>query len=270
MKKNWKLFFGSLLILALAGVGVLAGVIAPFDPAENDLLIRLQSPGEIHLLGTDHLGRDVLSRLLHGARLSMGIAFLVLGISLVLGVLIGILIGYFGGIVDSVFMSVIDILLAFPNMILSLAVAGILGAGLRNTVIAMCLVSWIGYARMVRNIVMSLREKEFVKAARISGTPHGVIMIRHIFPNILVPVLVYAGTNIGSVLMQLAALSFLGLGAQPPTAEWGAMLNEAKGYMTAAPWLTIGPSVMLILTVTGFNLFGEGISVAFSKGKGER
>lgn len=268
MKINWKLITGILIIPGLSVLGIFANVIAPFDPAENDLLIRLQAPGEIHLLGTDHLGRDVLSRLLHGARLSIGIAFLVLGISLVLGVVIGIWIGYFGGIVDSFFMSIIDILLAFPSMILSLAVAGILGAGLRNTVIAMCLVSWIGYARMIRNLVMSLREKEFVKAARIGGTPHILIMLRHIFPNILVPTLVYAGTNIGSVLMQLAALSFLGLGAQTPTAEWGAMLNEAKGYMTAAPWLTIGPSVMLILTVTGFNLLGEGISTAFSKGKG--
>lgn len=269
MKVNWKLLTGFLIILCLVCLGVFANVIAPFDPAENDLLIRLQAPGKVHLLGTDHLGRDVLSRLLHAARLSVGIAFLVLGISIVLGVVVGVLIGYYGGILDSVLMSLIDILLAFPSMILSLAVAGILGAGLDNTVIAMCLVSWIGYARMIRNLVMSLREKEFVKAAKISGTPNVLIMLRHIYPNILVPTLVYAGTNIGSVLMQLAALSFLGLGAQPPIAEWGAMLNEAKGYMTAAPWLTIGPSIMLILTVTGFNLFGEGISKLFSKGKGE-
>lgn len=267
MRKNPKLFCGALLILFLAGIGLFAPALAPFDPAENDLLLRLKAPDELHLLGTDHLGRDTLSRILYGTRLSMGIGFTVLGISMSFGVLVGILIGYFGGVLDAVFMSVIDILLAFPSMILALAVAGILGAGLRNTVIAMCLISWIGYARMVRNMVFSLREKDFVKAARLSHTPHVKIMLRHIFPNILLPVLVYAGTNIGSILMQLAALSFLGLGAQPPTAEWGSMLNEAKGYMTSAPWLTVAPSLMLILTVTGFNLLGEGVSEAVNGGK---
>lgn len=267
MRKNPKLIWGCLIIMILLGVGMFAEELAPFDPAKNDLLIRLQKPNRVHWMGTDHLGRDVVSRLLYGARLSVSVAFGVLGISMVTGLIIGIWAGYLGGMADSVFMSVIDMLLAFPSLILSLAVAGILGAGLRNTVIAMCLVSWIGYARMVRNMVLSIREKEFVKAARTCGTSHGKIMIRHILPNIFVPVMIYAGTNIGSVLMQLAALSFLGLGAQPPAAEWGAMLNEAKGYMTTAPWLTIGPSVMLVLTVTGFNLMGEGLSQVFSEGK---
>ncbi len=269
MRTNKKLFFGILLMGVLVLAGLLAGVISGADPMESNLLIRLEAPGGEHLLGTDHLGRDELARLLYGARLSMGIAFLILGISIAAGVVIGMLIGYCGGFLDSFFSSIIDILLAFPNMILALSVAGILGAGLRNTIIAMCLVSWIGYARMVRSMVLSLREKDYVKAALISGTSHVRIMVRHILPNLLVPVLVYAGTNIGSILMQLAALSFLGLGAQPPTAEWGSMLNEAKGYMTAAPWLTIAPSVMLILTVTGFNLLGEGISAAFAGHKGE-
>lgn len=267
MRRNPKLIWGCLIIVALLGIGIFAEDLTPFDPAKNDLLIRLQKPNGVHLMGTDHLGRDVFSRLLHGTHLSVSVAFGVLGFSMLIGVIVGIWTGYFGGIVDYIFMSVIDILLAFPSLILSLAVAGILGAGLRNTVIAMCLVSWIGYARMVRNMVRSIREKDFVKAAKISGTSHGKIMIRHIIPNIFVPVMIYAGTNIGSVLMQMAALSFLGLGAQSPIAEWGAMLNEAKGYMTTAPWLTIGPSVMLVLTVTGFNLMGEGLSQAFLEGK---
>lgn len=266
-RKNRKLFWGIFLIAVLALCGIFAGKLAPFDPAENDLLQRLSPPNATHILGTDHLGRDVLARVLHGTRISLGIAFGVLGISAFVGVTVGIIIGYFGGVLDSVMSSVIDILLAFPNMILALAVAGILGAGLRNTVIAMCLVSWIGYARMVRNLVLSLREKEFVKAAWLSNTPSWKIMLRHIIPNIMIPVVVYAGTNISSILMQIAALSFLGLGAQPPLAEWGSMLNEAKGYMTAAPWLTIAPSIMLIWTVTGFNLLGEGITRALT---GER
>lgn len=267
MKKNWKLYSGIFLILLLSLCGIFAETLSPFEPSQNDLMQRLSPPDAVHILGTDHLGRDVFSRVLYGTKLSMGIAFTVLGISVLIGGAAGIWTGYFGGMIDSFLMAVIDMLLAFPNMILALAVAGILGASLRNTVITMCLVSWIGYARMIRNLVFSLREKEFVKAAILGGTSDWKIMLRHICPHVLGPILVYAGTNIGSILMQLAALSFLGLGAQPPTAEWGAMLNEAKGYMTAAPWLTIAPSVMLILTVTGFNLLGEGISDAFARGK---
>ena len=260
MKLNAKFCLGVTIIALLLLAAVLAPYLATFDPAENNLLGRLAPPGPEHILGTDHLGRDVYSRILYGARLTLRMSGLILLISMLFGTAVGLLSGYFGGTVDSMLMSVVDILLAFPNMILALAVAGIAGVGLKNTVIALCFVSWTGYARMVRNLVLSLREQDYVKAALIGGSSHGKILIRHIFPHILTPVLVYAGTHIGSIAMQISALSFLGLGVQPPIAEWGSMLNEAKGYITAAPWLTIYPSIMLIATVTGFNLLGEGIS----------
>lgn len=263
MKGNKRLIAGLTIILVLITMAVLAPVLSGFDPDKNDLLNRLAAPDKVHLLGTDYLGRDQWARILYGTRLSLKISFLILAVSLLFGTTVGIICGYYGGFISTLLMSLVDILLAFPSMILALAIAGLMGIGQKNTVITLCAVSWIGYARMVRNLVLSLREKEYIKASIISGTPHRKIIFIHIIPHIIHPVLTYAGTHVGSIVMQIAALSFLGLGVAPPTAEWGSMLNEAKGFITAAPWLTVAPSVMLIITVTGFNLFGEGIAEAF-------
>lgn len=262
MKKhlNVRLLIGGGIILVLILMGVFAPLISPLDPAADNLLMRLKAPGVGGVLGTDHLGRDVFTRLLYGARVSIGIGFAVLGISAAVGIALGLLAGWLGGVVDAVIGMIIEILMAFPSMLLSLAVAGILGPGLGNTVLAICLVSWIGYARLVRGMVITLKEKEFVKAARVGGCGGFAIVWRHILPNLLRQVIVYAATNIGSILMQVASLSFLGLGAQPPTAEWGSMLNEAAGFRTTAPWMMIPPGIALVLLVCGFNLLGDGLS----------
>lgn len=269
MKKhlNPRLVIGALIILTLLLMGVFAPLLSPLDPAADDLLMRLKPPGEAGILGTDHLGRDVFTRLLYGARVSIGIGFAVLGISAFVGVVMGLLAGWLGGAVDAAIGMVIEILMAFPSMLLSLAVAGLLGPGLGNTVLAICLVSWIGYARLVRGMVITLKQKEFVKAARVGGCGGFAIVWRHILPNLLRQVIVYAATNIGSILMQVASLSFLGLGAQSPTAEWGSMLNEAAGFRTTAPWMMMAPGIALVLLVCGFNLLGDGISQMLDEGK---
>lgn len=268
MNRSKKLIAGICIVASLLLVALFAPQLTSFDPAKNNLLGRLTAPDTIHLCGTDHLGRDVFSRLLYGTRLTLGVSALILAISLLIGTSFGVIAGYFGGRIDSLITAMVDIILAFPTMILALAVAGILGIGLRNTIVALCFASWTGYTRMVRNLCFSLREQDYVKAAIIGGASHGKIIFRHILPNIVTPILVYAGTHIGSITLQLSSMSFLGLGVQPPIAEWGAMLNDAKGYITAAPWLVIWPSVLLIVTVTGFNLLGEGISEYFSSNQG--
>lgn len=262
---NLKLKAGIIMISILVLGALLTPLIARADPFTTDLLNRLRPPGDMGLLGTDHLGRDVFSRLLHGARLSITISLITLFISLAVGVILGLLAGYFRGFIDTAVMFVVEVLLAFPGMILSLAIVAIAGGGMFNAIIAICLVSWIGYARLVRGMTMSLKERDFVKAAKISGTGNFMILIRHILPNVLHPVIIFSATNISVIMMQLAGLSFLGLGVQPPTAEWGAMLNDARGFITTAPWLTISPSVALAFMITGFNLFGEGLAKHLNK-----
>lgn len=240
-------------------------LIATADPSATDLSTRFAPPGEHGLLGTDHLGRDVFSRLLHGARLSIAISLLTLFVSLSAGLVLGLLAGYFKGIFDSVVMFAAEVLLAFPGMIFSLAIAAIAGGGMLNAVIAICLVSWVGYARMTRGMTMSFKERDFVKAAQISGTGGFKILTRHILPNVLTPVIIFSATNISVIITQLAALSFLGFGVRSPAAEWGAMLNDARGYITTAPWLTIAPGAALVFMITGFNLFGEGLAEYIGK-----
>ena len=264
---NIKLKAGIAMIGVLIFTAIFAQFIATADPTASSLAERLMPPGEGGLLGTDHLGRDVFSRFLHGARLSVAISLATLAASVMLGIIGGLLAGYFGGVCDSVVMFIIEVLLAFPGMILSLAIVSVAGGGMLNAVIAICLVSWIGYARLVRGMTLSLKERDFVKAARISGTGGFGILIRHILPNVLSPVIIYSATNVSVIMIQLAGLSFLGFGVQPPTAEWGSMLSEARGYITTAPWMTIAPSAGLVFMITGFNLFGEGLAQYIRKEK---
>lgn len=256
---NKKLKIGFIILLFLIIFAIFSNILAPFDPALNNLANRLKPPNKVNIMGTDHLGRDVFSRIIYGSRISISISVIVLFISMLIGTTLGIITGYTGGIIDKTVMIIIDILLAFPNMVLSLGIAGLLEPGIKNMVIAICIVSWIGYCIMVRNMVLSIKEKDFIKAAIISNTPKYKIMLKHILPNIFFSVIIYAGTNISIIVMQVASLSFLGLGAQPPLSEWGSMLNDAKGYITKAPWLIIFPSLFLIIFVVGLNLFGEGL-----------
>ncbi len=253
---------------AMIGIGIvssfilaaaLAPLLAPHDPNAVDVLRKFAPPSAEFPLGTDHLGRDVLSRLLYGARLSIGTAVVAtLGISL-LGLFLGMLAGYVGGLVDTVISRVVDILLAFPSFLLALAVTGILGAGLGNLMLAVVAVSWAGYARIVRGSILAEREKPYVEAARATGVSGWRILWRHLLRNIVGPVVVLTTLDMGAILLGISALSFLGLGVKPPTSEWGAMLSEGRSYLGQAPNMMLFPGAAIFLMALGFNLFGDGL-----------
>ncbi|MDJ1432882.1 nickel transporter permease [Halostagnicola sp. A-GB9-2] len=249
--------------LAIVGTLVIAAVfgplVAPYDPAAQDVPNRLQGPSLAHPFGTDQLGRDIFSRLLYGARLSLGIAVLVTAIRLVLGTTIGVLAGYAGGWIDELLMRLVDVQLAFPGLVLALVIAGILGPSLRNVMIALAVVGWASYARVVRASVLSTKEREFVQAAQLMGVSRFRITIRHLLPNVASPVIVLATLNLGTVILGTAGLSFIGLGAQPPTPEWGTMLSAGRHYLRDAWWIANIPGVAIMLTVLGFNLLGDGL-----------
>ena len=250
---------GAIIILSLMIIAIFAPYITPYDPVELDLENRLTSPDRNHLMGTDNLGRDVLSRIICGARVSLGMATVVVVIVMLLGLAMGTTAGYFGGVTDGIIMRLVDVLLAFPNIILALVIAGILGPSLTNVMIALAVVWWVGYARIIRGSVMSVKEKEYVEAPRAMGCTDSYIAIRHILPNVLSPVIVLATLDMGHIILSIAALSFLGLGAQPPIPEWGTMLNEGRPFMETAPHLMIFPGLMIMVTVLAFNFLGDGL-----------
>jgi peptide/nickel transport system permease protein len=252
-------FTGVLLVGAFALAAVAAPVLAPYDPGSIDITSRLASPGRDHLLGTDALGRDLFSRLLFGARWSLGAAFVVTVLVSAIGVVVGAVSGYLGGRVDAVAMRVVDALLAFPTILLALAIVGILGPGLRGVLVALVMVGWAGHARVVRGIVLSIREREFVMAARAVGGNSVHILRRHVLPNVVSPVVVLASLEMGQLILALAGLSFLGLGVQPPAPEWGTMLNDGRVFLLTAPQLMIYPGVAITLVVLGLNLLGDGL-----------
>jgi len=259
LKKDKLAMIGTIIIFFLAVVAILAPHITPYDAIELDLENRLSSPDGHHLMGTDVLGRDVLSRVIYGARISLSMATVVVVIVMLLGIAMGTTAGYFGGIIDGIIMRVVDVLLAFPNIILALVIAGILGPSLTNVMIALGAIWWVSYARIIRGSVLSVKEKEFVEAARAMGCSDAYIAIRHILPNVLSPVIVLATLDMGHIILSIAALSFLGLGAQPPIPEWGTMLNEGRPFMETAPHLMIFPGLMIMITVLAFNFLGDGL-----------
>ena len=250
---------GLILVVSL----LLAGLVAPWsplaDPTEINLRERLRSPSPEHLLGTDHLGRDTFSRLVHGARATLLAAAATLVLSMSIAVTVGMLSGYYGGWPDTALMWVVDLLLAFPSLILALAVAGALGPGLLNVLLAVGAVWWVGHARIIRGITLGEREMAYVTAARASGASDRRIILRHIAPNILGPIVVLASLDIGWIILGIAGLSFLGLGAQPPTPEWGAMLSDARPHLQTAPHLILLPGAAIFVAVLGFNLLGDGL-----------
>lgn len=248
------------IVLGLMFVLVLAApLIAPHDPNEQDVLNRYQSPSAEHLLGTDNLGRDELSRLIYGARVSLSAAVGVGVAIMAIGMLVGLIAGYAGGFVDAILMRIVDVLLAFPSLLLALAITGMLGPGLRHLLIAMAAVWWTDYARLMRGLVLTVRERPFVESARALGLPPRLVALRHVLPNIIAPVIVLGSLQTGRLLLALSALSFLGLGVQPPTPEWGAMLNEGKDYLASAPQLMVYPGMVITITALGFNLVGDGL-----------
>ena len=254
---------GMIIILLLLASMLLAPILVPYDPLELNMTDRLQGVNKTHWMGTDGFGRDVLSRVIYGARLSLTIAFILVMLSAGVGVIVGGIAGFFGGFVDELIMRCVDVLLAFPKLILALVIVAVLGPSLVNVMLAIAATGWVNYSRVVRGSVLSIKQDEFVLAARAVGCKNVRILTRHIIPNVLAPVIVLVTMDIGHIILAISALSFLGLGAQPPTPEWGAMLNEGRSYMQSAPHLMIFPGLMIMITVLAFNLVGDGLRDAW-------
>jgi peptide/nickel transport system permease protein len=252
--------FGIVLVVMFAALALLAPVLAPYDPDAVDAANRLAPVGASgHLLGTDDLGRDLLSRLLWGGRVSLVVGLLPVLIASVVGVTLGALAGYIRGRADGFIMRCMDVLLAFPAYLLAIAIVAALGAGLSNAILAIAIVSIASFARLVRGSVLSVREREFIHAARLAGARDLRIVGRHVLPNVLTPVIVFATLEAGRTIIFAAGLSFLGLGAQPPTAEWGSMLAQGRGLLNVAPHVATLPGVAILLVSLGLNLFGDGL-----------
>ena len=256
---------GLVVVVAVVFAALLAPVLTPFDPLAQDITQRLKPPGwtntegRAHWLGTDHLGRDILGRILSGSRIALVVGLAAVAIAGTLGLVIGVLSGYFGGRVDDVFMRLADIQLAFPFILLALAVIGVLGPSLRNIIVVVGVSGWVVYARIVRGEVLSLREREFVQAARAVGSSPGRVIVRHLVPNAFAPWLVIATLDMARVIIVESALSFLGLGIPPPTPTWGGMLADGRVYMSTAWWLATFPGLAILVTVLGINLLGDGL-----------
>lgn len=247
------------LALAVVLVVLLSPWLTPYDPNAQDMLAALQPPSAEHWLGTDSHGRDVLSRVIAGARASVFSALILVTVSAVTGSIVGIVCGWFGGWLDTVLLRLGDLFLSFPGMVLALAVAGLLGGGMGNAILAIALVSWPKYARLARSQTLTVRSAPYMTAARMAGNGPMGLMVRHILPNIAGPLLVTASLDIGTMLMELAGLSFLNLGAQPPTAEWGSMMSKGRSLIQTAPWTILSPGVAIFLTVLIFNLLGDSL-----------
>ncbi|MEO7684829.1 MAG: ABC transporter permease subunit [Gemmatimonadaceae bacterium] len=254
--------------LALAGVSLVilfflvalaAPLISPRDPNMIDAIRRLEGPSGMHLLGTDNLGRDLLSRLIWGSRWSLGTVSLATMLIMSIGVSVGIVAGFYGGLVDEVLMRVVDVLLAFPSLLLALAIAGLLGPGITSVIIALVSVWWASYARIVRGLVMAMRDRDFVVAARSLGAGNVHIIFHHVLPNVLPSIVVLATLEMGDLILAVAGLGFLGVGVQAPVAEWGTMVNEGRAFLLSAPQLMIYPGLALSLAVIGFNLLGDSL-----------
>jgi len=257
--RNRQIMISLIILGALICMALLADVLAPYDYTIKDLSERLQTPSLAHPFGTDQLGRDVLSMAIYGARASLSVGFIVVGVSLAIGLTLGILAGYYGGWLDEVIMRLTDSFLAFPSMFLALAITAFLGQGIENMILALIIVEWTSFARVARGATLDIKSKGYMHAARWVGGSNVYIMVKHLMPNIVSPVLIMATLGIGNVILAAAGLSFLGLGVQPSTPEWGAMLNAGRTYVTTDPYLMIFPGLCIMITVLAFNYFGDGL-----------
>ena len=259
IKKNKQFSFFFLLVILLIFVAVFAPVIAPQDPYVSDLKNALQAPNSEHWFGTDKLGRDIFSRVIYASRISLPATLTLVAIIFVAGTILGTLAGYFGGWVDAVIMRLSDMMISFPGMVLAIAVAGIMGASIKNAVIAIAIVSWSKYARLARSLVMKIRHEDYVYAAIVTGSKTGYILRKYMLPNVIPTLVITAATDIGGMMLELAGLAFLGFGAKAPAAEWGLMLNEGRTYMQNAPWMMIYPGLAIFIVVVIFNLLGDSL-----------
>ena len=260
MAANNKLaVFSAILILLFLILAVLAPVITPYSFDEQDLLARLAAPSAKHLLGTDELGRDVFTRLLYGARVSMAVGIIPTVVSMLIGVMLGMVSGYVGGLVDSVIMRLADVVLSFPSLLLAMVIMYTLGDGITSIFIALAVTNWASVARVVRSETLSLREAEYVEAARSMGVKDFVIIMRHILPNCIPSLIVMFTLNVPSAILSESSLSFLGIGVQLPNSSWGLMVNMGRTYLYNAPWISLAPSAAIMLVVLAFNFLGDGL-----------
>ena len=259
LKTNRAFAFASALVLLLILLALAAPLIAPYDPLTAEMKNAYLPPSGEHLFGTDKLGRDCFSRILYGASYSLSSVLLLVAVIFAVGTSLGVAAGYFGGKTDTVIMRISDMMISFPGMILAIAIAGILGGSLVNAIIALTIVSWTKYARLARSMVLKIKERDFVEAAVVNGGRPMHILWRHIVPNILPLMVITAASDIGAMMMELAGLSFLGFGSQPPAPEWGLMLNEGRQQLQTAPWLMVFPGLAIFVTVVIFNLWGDAL-----------
>ncbi|MFF2753192.1 ABC transporter permease [Psychrobacillus sp. NPDC058041] len=269
-KEKWKAFFGTIgqnkaavvggvIILLYISLTFLAPILAPYDPYEINLPDKLQSPSIHHWMGTDDKGRDILSRILYGSRLSLGVGFSSVSFGAFFGIILGLIAGYYGRWVDTIISRCLDVMLAFPGILLALAIISALGPSLINVTIAVGVFSIPLFARIVRGSTMEVKKLEYIDAIRTLGANDFIIIFRHIFPNILSPIIVQGSLRLATAILSAAGLSFLGLGAQPPSPEWGAMLSSGRDFIFSAPYMAIFPGLMIAILVLGFNLFGDGL-----------
>lgn len=258
-RKNGRAVVGLCIVIILVLCAVLAPIISPYEPNAQDPRNRLQGPSAGHWFGTDELGRDILSRIIYGARISMSVGLIAICISLIGGVTLGAIAGYYGGTIDNIIMRCMDVLLSIPTILLNISIVAALGSGLQNVMIAIGVSSIPGYCRIVRASILSLRDQDFVEASRAAGANDFFLITRHILPNCLAPLIVQATLRIGAAILSCASMSFLGLGIVPPTAEWGSMLSTGRDFLRDAPHVRIFPGLAIMAAVFSMNLVGDGL-----------
>ena len=263
LKKNKLAMLGLSIVILLILIAIFAPLIAPYNPILRIKEDSSLGPSMNYLFGTDLLGRDIFSRVIYGSRISIEVGVIAVGISVIIGLFFGALSGYFGGISDALIMRIADIFFAFPYILGAIAIMTILGPGIVNIFIAIGILGWASIARIFRSSILTIKNKEYIEAARAMGASNNRIIMKHIFPNSLAPIIVYATMNVGTAIIVEAALSFLGIGVQPPTPAWGKMLAESLAYIDTAPWMMFFPGLAILITVLGFILLGDGLRDAF-------
>lgn len=259
LRRHKLAFFGAVIIAVIVFVAIFAPFIAPHHYARQVLEDRFRPPSMEYPLGTDHLGRCLFSRMVYGSRIALMIGVMIVAIQGTIGISLGLISGFYGGRIDTVIMRLVDIMIAFPAIVLALAVAAVLGPGLFNVMLALGVIGWTDYARVVRGQVLSVKENDYIQAVRAAGASDVRIMFRHILPNVMAPIIVMATLGMAGALLAASALSFLGLGAQPPMPDWGAILADGRGALQRAPWIATFPGLAIMVTVFGFNFLGDGL-----------
>ncbi len=268
--KLWRRFsrnkgavFGLFVLLAIVTASIFADSLAPYDPIAQDFMVLMEPPSTRHWLGTDSLGRDILSRIIYGSRIAMIVGILAVLSAMVVGVTLGLIAGYYGGLIDSIIMRIMDGLFAFPILILAIALMAIMGLGLVNIIVAVAVGLIAPFARVTRGDVLAIRAEAYVEAAELLGVSHTAVIFRHILPNVLAPIIVQGALRVSGAIITEAGLSFLGLGIPPPTAVWGSMISEGRQFIVMAPWISTFPGIALMIAVVGLNLLGDGLRDTF-------